>query len=251
MSKECLREKLFSKFENVDEGILITDFLNKTNVIRDKWNTLRNYVVEEDDFFCMYPNLVKIVDYNNKKYLIVSFRHYSYMIMDITDNKVLNEDEVRKIFNQQFFLENLEEIKMNSEDEFFQVLDISYNDVDVQKVYDYVDENEEYFNINPNIFYKVYEENSEAVINLSLNKPSSILMFLTKDQYLYDHLFMNERLESLGMQDSVKKIGLDKSKEYFKRLKNIKIPYDEIDEKILNLIIQKEDNMTYKYVYRD
>ena len=59
------------------------------------------------------------------------------------------------------------------------------------------------------------------------------MSFRTPDQFLYEHLFLNYNLTPSGMQDSQRKIGIEKIMEMFRRIPSIKIPKDRIPEKLL------------------
>lgn len=245
MNKNELRDKLFNEFEKVDQGILITNFLDETKVIRKKWYELKNIINQDkdEDLYQKYPNIVKFINYNYVNYLVISFRHYSYLIIDIDNKKVLNNNDVNDTFNQDFFVKYLNEIPVNSEKDFKIILSIEFYNNDIDKLINYVSDNKKYFDIKPNIFYEVHVGDAESIININLHKPNSILMFLTENQYLYEHLFMDENLNPLSMQDAVSRIGIDKMNEYFKRIRNIKIPIDIIDKNILNLMSKKNKKL--------
>ena len=56
------------------------------------------------------------------------------------------------------------------------------------------------------------------------------LGFQTPNQNLYEQLFLNYDLTPYGMQDAQQKMGIEKMKEIFSKIKDIKIPKECIPD---------------------
>jgi len=78
--------------------------------------------------------------------------------------------------------------------------------------------------------YKVKLQDAYAFLSIHLSDGGNLLAFRTENQSLYEHLFFNNDLEPLSMQDAVEKIGFQKMQEMFSKIKDIKVPRSLIPE---------------------
>ena len=116
MDANELRNKLFETLFTSDDSILLSDLMNNLNEIFIKpWTDLRellnNNMLSED----FHINGIESFKHINK-YLIVKFRFGKYLIVDIRNKKVLNEEEVSVLFNEDFFEEKFNEKYTGEED---------------------------------------------------------------------------------------------------------------------------------------
>lgn len=123
-------------------------------------------------------------------------------------------DEVKNIFDEKSFCESFDE---NSFDEIFFASNVN-------EIISYYHANKNILEI-PNRIHCEFEI-GEAITYFTINlvNNSGQLGFQTPDQSLYDHLFFDAYLNPWRMQDCLEKIGFERTKEMFAKLKEIKIP---------------------------
>ena len=107
----------------------------------------------------------------------------------------------------------------------------------LQELISFYEKNKEILNIPTYIYYKLMI--GEAWTHLSIDLVGTLgaiqLSFQTKDQFLYETLFLNKNLSPSSMQDAQSRIGKEKMMEMFERIKNIKIPMEYIPKELVAL----------------
>ena len=101
MDKVVLRDKLFNKYFNVDDGVLVSDLTNKLSFIPDVWNKLHIMCQKNIKHFDRFSSLekIKMIEHNNKKYLILKLRMWRYVILDLDNMKNISNDEFNYVFD--------------------------------------------------------------------------------------------------------------------------------------------------------
>lgn len=224
MSKrDKLREKLFAKYFEVDEGINVIKLVEYLKPVRSTWKKLHALLEKNMDDFYMGDRIedIKVLDYNNRHVLFIKLSIWYYLTVDIENQEILS-DEIIDNFDEDFFALNFGE-KGNKEYYHF-VTDFK----DVSELVDFERENGELLYLPKRIFYKIIIGDAYTYLNISLGYGSTYMTFETSDQFLYDQLFLTPDLEPLGMQDATKSIGEKRMKEIFEEIRAIKIPKNVI-----------------------
>ena len=72
-NKEGLRNKLFAKYFEVEEGLNATELVDKLSFIPEVWNKLHTLCENNIEYFDEYSSIddIKLLNHNEKKYLIL------------------------------------------------------------------------------------------------------------------------------------------------------------------------------------
>ena len=111
MDKVILRDLLFQKYFDVN-GVLVKDLNDKLSFILDTWNKLRDLCKENIRFFDRYGSLekFKIIEHNNKNYLVLKLRIWKYVILDLDNMRNITMDEFYNDFDVDFFVKYFDEV---------------------------------------------------------------------------------------------------------------------------------------------
>ena len=103
--------------------------------------------------------------------------------------------------------------------------------------------NQEILTLPTRIYYKLGDNNAWTYLSIDLANGTAQLGFQTPDQFLYEQLFLNSDLTPSSMQDAISKIGVDKMREMFSRVKDIQLPETVIPTIFFekNMILSKND----------
>lgn len=238
-NKTELRNNLFEKYFEVEDGILLSDLVESTTLITNTWNSLHNILKECIDDYDNWRHLedIKEIEYKNKKYLIVKVMSREYVVIDLETKKILSKEEVVSKLEEQLFVENFNEMKDMYKFYWF------LNGKKEHKIIDYYKKNKEVLNYPTRIFYKINMGDVYTFLSIRLNEGIQ-LSFQGKNQILYETLFINSDLTPYGMQDTKSRIGVEKMREMFDRVPNIKIPREYIPKEYLENGLVKEKNNT-------
>ena len=236
-----LRNKLFEKYFENNDGILLSNLMSKLSSVIDTWGKLLSLFKENVDDFDDLSNIkmIKHIYHNGNPYLIIKTNCWEYIIIDIITKRVLSKEEVKLGFKEEFFIDNFSEAD-TSIDDYSDMYDFPNYNGDVEPVIDLYKKNERVFNSSNKIFHKLTIDDAYAYISINLNCGDIQLGFQTPDQFLYEHLFLDANLMPWGMQDAQSRIGVQKMKEMFERVKDIKIPISCIPEGIYQVITVDE-----------
>ena len=204
MDKVVLRDKLFNKYFNVDDGVLVSDLTNKLSFIPDVWNKLHIMCQKNIKHFDRFSSLekIKMIEHNNKKYLILKLRMWRYVILDLDNMKNISNDEFNNNFDIEFFVRYFGEVK----DEFgFELYQVQKYNGDIQELVDYYLDNENVFNLSSEIYCKFNIDDAWTWLFIDFVNSQIQLGFQTEDQLLYEQLFLNYDLTPYGMQDAINK----------------------------------------------
>lgn len=84
------------------------------------------------------------------------------------------------------------------------------------------------FCLSTNVHYRLEVDEAWTYFHIDFANAEAQMGFQTKDQYLYEQLFLRYDLTPSRMQDTQNKIGIGKMQEMFDRIKNLKIPKEVI-----------------------
>ena len=248
MNKIILRDLLFQKYFNVNDGILVKDLNNKLSFILDTWNNLRNLCNSNIKNFERYGSFekFKLVEFNNKRYLILKLRIWKYVILDLDNMRNISSDEFYSDFDEEFFIENFGEVKDVFGLDLYQVQKYNGNIFELVKFYY---ENEHIFKLNSELHHISYVGDAWTYLFIDYANGCVQLGFQTNDQLLYEQLFLNYDLTPFEMQDAVNKMGIDKINEIFSMISDIMIPIDSIPEDLYKIYLEKCNKEKVRKLY--
>jgi len=239
--KTNLRNNLFEKYFEVEDGVSLSELVDSTNFITKTWNHLHILFEKNIEDYDKWSHLeeIKEIEYKNKNYLIIKVMIHKYIIIDLDTKKILDEEEIFNKFEEQLFIENFNERKIGEKmyNRFYWFL----NGNNIEEIINYYNQNKIIFNYPTRIFYKIGNDDVYTFLSIRLNDGIQ-LSFQGKDQILYETLFINSDLTPSSMQDTKDRISIEKMREIFDRVPNIRIPKEYIPKEFFEdgLIKEKE-----------
>lgn len=248
--KTTLRNNLFNKYFELEEGIPLKDLMIKINPIIETWISLHNLCEKNIENFDSYSSLEMFKLIKNNQYLIMKLMMWEYLIIDLKTKKVLTSNEVLSLFNEEIFINNFKEEKVNLKKSYIDYYYFVKYDGNIQELIDFYFENKKVFDLSSNqIYYKIKIEDAWTYLHIDLTSGNILLGFQAKNQYLYEQLFINKDLTPSNMQDAISKIGIERMNEMFNRIKDVKIPITCLKEDLINLLnIEKLNDKGYSYI---
>jgi hypothetical protein len=226
MDKVILRDLLFQTYFD-NNGVSVKDLNDKLSFVLDTWNKLRDLCKENIRFFDRYGSLekFKIIEHNNKNYLVLKLRIWKYVIIDLDNIRNITRDEFYNDFDVDFFVKYFGEVS----DEFgLDIYQVKKYNGEVQELVDFYYENENIFELNAELHHICYVDDAWTWLLVDYANGRVQMGFQTFDQTLYEQLFLNYDLSPYGMQDAIGKMGIDKMNEIFSKIGDIIIPSDSI-----------------------
>lgn len=227
VEKTKLRNRLFEKYFELSEGVVLADLMKKISFVTKKYQILHKMFEQNLDDYDLFSSnkMIKIVEYNGNNYLIVKVESlWSYLIVDLKTNQVLTFEDVQSKFNEEFFIDNFSEMKVIDGINYLDMYYFLTYKGNIQTLVDFCIENQKIFSMKSNIYYRLNIDNAWTYIYINLVNGEVQLGFETLDQFLYEQLFLKSDLTPCEMQDAQSKIGVEKMKEMFERIPDIKIP---------------------------
>ena len=221
MEKTELRNQLFNKYFDIEDGVLATDLVDKLSFIPELWKKLHILCENNIQDFDAWSTLekFKVLNYKQKKYLILKLRMFQYVIIDIEKMENITEEE----FNEKLF--NLYYIN-------------KYNG-DVQKLIDFYMENRNLLELSTELHYRLDIDEAWTFFFIDFANAEAQMGFQTLDQFLYEHLFLKYDLTPLRMQDAQEKIGVTRMQEMFEKIKDLKIPIEVIPKDLYQQFLKQ------------
>lgn len=234
MDKDTLRNKLFEKYFEVNDGVVAKDLADKLSFIKEIWKELHVLCEKNIKYFDKYSRLsaIKILEHNKNKYLITKLDICNYVIIDLNKMDNISNEQLKSEFNEEFFIRNFNERKVTSNGNFYDFYDVTNYDGNKHELFDFYVENQDIFNLSSRIDYTIKIDNALTYFIINFAVGSAQLGFQTPDQFLYEQLFLGYDLTASRMQDAGRQIGVEKMKEMFERIPTIKIPKDYIPKEL-------------------
>ncbi|MCI9280004.1 MAG: hypothetical protein HFJ02_04320 [Bacilli bacterium] len=238
--KEALRNQLFAKYFE-EEGILVTDFLDKLSFIASAWQDLRELCAKNMKYFFQGKSLekIKIVQNQDKKYLILKVRMWTYIIIDLEKREFITEQEFKMNFTEDFFVEHFDEIKADNEKIFSKLYRLENYEGDAIELIDLYNKNESLFCLTTKLDYSLEIGEAWTYFFIDFGNSRAQLGFQTLDQFLYEQLYLHYDLTPSVMQDATQRIG----KERMQEIPKIKIPENLIPEDLLQAYRNQKENL--------
>ena len=133
MEKAELRNQLFDKYFAIEDGVLATDLVDKLSFIPELWKKLHVLCENNVKYFDVWSTLekIKVLNYKQKKCLILKLRMFQYIIIDIEKKENITEEEFKEKFDEDFFVDNFDEIKSKDNKTLFNLYHINKYNGDV------------------------------------------------------------------------------------------------------------------------
>lgn len=244
MDKDSLRNMLFDKYFEVDDGVLASELVNRLSFISNVYKELHLMCEKNIKYFDQFSSLktIKLYNYDGKKYLILKTNSFNYVVIDIENNKLLIGKDFYHIFDDNFIVD-----KFNmSVDDFKIMAGFRKYNGDLRELVDFYLNNEHIFSLSNKIYYKIKIDDAYTCFNIDFVNANAQIGFRTPDQFLYEHLFLNFDLTASKMQDAQSRIGIERMNEMFEKVKYIKIPTDIIPNDLLEQYLNYENNYKVK-----
>ena len=227
--KEELRNKLFAKYFEVEEGVNATELVDKLSFIPEVWDKLHTLCENNIEYFDEYSSIddIKLLNHNEKKYLILKLHIYRYIIIDIERKESITEEQFRNNFDENFFVSNFNARETVNNDSL-KFYDVEKYDGNMEELLDFYTENEQVLNLSKKIHYVLKVDDAWTYFHINFVNASGQFSFETRDQFLYEQLYLRYDLTPTNMQDAQNKIGIEKMQEMFQKIKEIKIPKEVI-----------------------
>lgn len=243
--KDSLRNQLFEKYFEVDEGIVLSDLMNHMKPILQIWRNLDQIFEKNmDDYNCFRSvEAIKLIEHNHESYLIIKFRFWDYLLINTKTKRILTKEDVSSQLDEAFFVTYFDEMQIESSRDILARYWFSQYDGDVDELLEFYYHNKDVLDMPSTIHYKLTIGEAWTYLWIDLKDGSGQLGFQTPNQFLYEQLFFHADLTPSAMQDSTRKIGSEKMKEIFSRMKEIKIPVSCIPIEPYQKCFQLNDSM--------
>lgn len=241
MEKTELRNQLFNKYFDIEDGVLATDLVDKLSFIPELWKKLHILCENNIQYFDAWSTLekFKVLNYKQKKYLILKLRMFQYVIIDIEKMENITEEEFNEKFDESFFVDNFDEIKSKDNKTLFNLYHINKYNGDVQKLIDFYMENRNLLELSTELHYRLDIDEAWTFFFIDFANAEAQMGFQTLDQFLYEHLFLKYDLTPLRMQDAQEKIGVTRMQEMFEKIKDLKIPIEVIPKDLYQQFLKQ------------
>lgn len=246
MSKDELRDQLFAKYFEIEDGILATDLVEKLAFIPETYNYLHNLLEKNVRYFDSYSYIRSIKEIS--QYLIIKLGPCNYIIIDTQKMASLSEEEVAMCFSEQFFIAEFCERPLGSDYSYLDLYHFETYEGEIAELLDFFEQNREVLILPTYLCYKITLGDAFTSFSIDFANSSAQVCFQTPDQFLYEQLFLRYDLSPSRMQDAVSRIGLEHIKAMFESIKNIKIPKTSIPSELYSLYLkvnEKKKNLKY------
>ena len=239
-ARAVLRNQLFEKYFEVEEGILLSLLCKKMSFISIPWQELKDLCkrnIKSFDPWCVVEK-IKIISHNQRSYFILKIRSGKYVIIDLETMQNITDLEFRNNFDEEFFVSNFGEVKEVCEeglDVFSNFYHVKSYDGNIQELYDFYIQNQSVLSLDNEIYYKLNIGSAWTYIYVDFANAKLRLGFQTPDQFLYEHLYLNLDLKPAMLQDAQEKMGVENMVKIFQKIKDIKIPFTSIPTNLLNI----------------
>lgn len=246
MEKVFLRNQLFDKYFEVENGVLATDLVDKLSFIPQLWKKLHILCENNIKYFDSFSNLekFKLIDNKGKKYLILKIRMFKYIIIDIEKMENISEEQFRSEFDENFFVSNFDEIK--DDRDLIRLYDLIRYHGNVQELVDFYTENKDLLCLSTELHYRLQIGKAWTYFYIDFANATAQMGFQTPDQFLYEQLFLRYDLSPCGMQDAQGKIGVERMHVMFEEIKRIIIPKEVIPDDLYKQFLIQCDRENQK-----
>ena len=243
-----LRNQLFEKYFEVQDGIELSKLMQAIKPITNTWKQLFELLKQNVEDFDIFDNIeiIRQIENQGNQYLMIKFRIWKYLILDLKTKQILNKDEVVSLFSVDFFIEHFAEVatKKKNYTVFYHFFEYSGN------IYDLIDfymQEQKTLNLPNKVSYRINIGKAYTYLSVNLTNGYVQLRFQTPSQSLYEFLHLDADLMPWGMQDAQSRIGVEKMNEMFERIKSVKIPITCIPDELYQALLlpnQAQDSIS-------
>ena len=107
-----LKETLFEKYREINEGMELEKFMEKIEAIRNIWQEFHHKLRNTIPYFYKQEQVkdLKKVEKDHSIYLIIRLHAWDYLIIDLQTKKAVEKKVAQLIFEDTFFVETFKEI---------------------------------------------------------------------------------------------------------------------------------------------
>ena len=214
--------EMFDKLKSMDEEVRFSDVVDsyKDDVLVWKmFDSILDSSVDEYDF---YTNVSKILFYNG--YLIIKFRLWEYLVINIVNNKVLTKEEILMEIGESVFK------KLDNEDNEFEYF-YFYECDDPFNIVSYFINNQDVLLGKRKVNYQYQDDTGRIGIDFNL---------VRNDIIIYIHSFGNDRrVNYINVSGDFKPLSvsnptgnMEELRELAKELKDIKVSSSLLKERV-------------------
>ena len=229
MNKSKLRDELFNKYFENEEGVKLSDLVQILSPLTETGKHIKKILHENVQGFCPFSTIyaIKSIEHDNNHYLMIRSGAFNYIVVDLTEKKVMDKNSIKEMFDEESFIslivydqESAEDIRNNG----LNTVRFLPSKKDISKLVDFYFANKGILESYQNICYRINIENARTQININLLNDDIQLSFETPDQFLYEQIFFRGDLTPSGLQDAHDKIGKERMLEIIDKVKDIRIP---------------------------
>lgn len=226
------QKELFKLYFKNTEGITVEEIMNNMKKYTCIWQEFYNFLINSSLDFDKYDDVdrIKIIEYKNKKYLIIKLRIFNYLCIDLDNKKVINFDNTLESFDEQFFIKNFNEHKIENPGNFYYFLDIDKKDIN--ELIEFIDNNKILLKQN-SFVYKIDDAEYKTYLSFDVSKCSIILHFGNKNMVgNVNYIFLDKNLNPIGASNPTG--NMNDLKEMALKVKDIFVPTCIIPEYIIS-----------------
>lgn len=237
MDKTTLRNKLFDKYFELEDGVLAVDLVDKLSFIMELWKKLHILCENNIKHFSPFSAIdkFKAIEYKQKKYLILKETILGYVIVDIEKMESITKKQFITEFDEDFFVKNFDEDDRATLDLYS--IDTYKN---VQELVDFYIQNQSLLSLSTGLYYKLEIDEAWTYFYIDFANAKAKMVFETPNKLLDEQLFLNYDLTASNMQDA-QKIGFERMKEMFEKIKELKIPKEIIPNDLYQQFLSQCD----------
>lgn len=211
MKNTFIKEVLLKKYFEVQEGIELEEFLEKTEDIKNVWQEFHHLLYHQIKYFYKQESIkdLKMIRKENIPYLFIRLHAWDYLVINMETKQVVNKENGKILFDQAFFLENFSE-----EEQKYLFLNTCKNP---EAILNFYLENKTILKQPPFLYYSVGNEDATSYIYLDFVGKKSHIGFFANKEGVKEQYFWEIKINK-DLKDKIMKI---------------KIPYDFTPKELL------------------
>lgn len=225
--------ELFELYFKNNEGIKVSEIMNNIKKYSKIWQKFYDFLIESSLDFDKFDDIdkIKIINYNNINYLIIKFRIFDYLCIDLDNRKVIKKNNNNlEPFNEEFFIKNFNEHKIEEPEVFYYYLNI--NKKDMNEIIEFINNNLILLQ-EISFTYKIDNGDYMTFLNFDIGKEIITIYFGNKTMVgNINYIFIDRNLNPIVLSNPTG--NKDELKEMVLNVKDIVIPTNVIPEYILS-----------------
>ena len=224
-----LRNELFGLYFQNKEGVVARDLVREMASISKIYEGVNARCEENVKFFNSFDQVSKIKEIYcyDKQYLVLKYRLKNYVVFDCLKIENIHEEVFLEFIQTSFFQENF-----GGRGDKLLFLNLDFYQGAIEELLRFYEQNRHLFLLPTRVFYPIEFLGAKTSFSILLEKSSAQLSFRADEPFLYEQLYFGSGLEPFNCQDAMKKMGLEKMREMFCRIKEIVIPIEVIPREL-------------------